>query len=352
MDAPFDFTLKTPVLLVGFNRPDTISPVFDRIAAARPTRLYVAIDGPRPDQANPSDTAEDTLVEQVRQIVQQVDWPCQAHYRFNETNLGAEVTISSAIDWVFEKEEYVIIIEDDIIAPLSFFRFAEEMLVRYKDDDRISMVTGNNFTPIPLENGDDYLFAKYGHSTGWGTWKRFWQNFDLNLSVDEHHLSNDFLQTITNSEKEMEFFRWAFNHIKNQGPGNSSWDFIGLYLHRVTNALAVIPRENLTSNIGTQGLHTNGRTDEHFRKVDENFVVKKHPEKVACYTAYDIHHFEAYTYPDFLRIQANLKRTQLAGLEQKKITDNHSSGKTPPSARPSLARRLLKRIGRRHATGR
>ena len=117
--------ITVPILLIAFNRPDTSEIVFQKIREARPEKLYVALDGARSHKIG-----EDKLVEKVRQIVSNVDWPCETHYKINEENKGAEITVSSAISWIFETEEYAIILEDDIVAPLSFFKFAEEMLIK------------------------------------------------------------------------------------------------------------------------------------------------------------------------------------------------------------------------------
>lgn len=288
-----DFKLTIPVLLIGFNRPDTTKEVFRRIKLAKPQKLYISVDGARNNKPG-----EFELVGQVKQIVKNVDWPCETHYLFNEVNLGAEVTVSSAISWVFDSEEFVIVLEDDIVAPISFFKFMQEMLLKYKDDERLGTVTGNNFTPIDLDNDDDYFFAKYGHSWGWGTWKRAWKNFDLNLVVPEAHLTPTFLKKITNSKAEQKYYLKRFKSINDNGPGKSTWDIVGLYYFRTNNKLSVIPRVNLTSNIGVYGLHANGETDHHFRSFDDSFEVNNHPKEVKCFTRYDVHHFKTFIKPD------------------------------------------------------
>ena len=53
--------LKTAVLFLIFNRADTIRQVFEAIRQAKPSRLYVAADGPRADKPG-----EEEKVEQVR----------------------------------------------------------------------------------------------------------------------------------------------------------------------------------------------------------------------------------------------------------------------------------------------
>lgn len=278
-------TLFVPVLLIAFNRPDTTQQVFDRIRVAKPQKLYVAVDGARQTKVG-----ETVLVEKVKSIVQNVDWPCETHFRFNETNKGAEVTVSSAISWVFKKEEYTIILEDDIIAPISFFNFAQEMLIKYKDNNQIGIISGNNFTPLPL-NDSDYFFVKYAHSWGWATWRRVWESFDLNIEVDRKHLTRKFLRSISNSKAEAKFYKRRYKTMKKNGPGNSTWDIVANYISRVNNRINIVPKVNLTSNIGIYGLHANGESVFHNIPFDENFKVKNHPVNVEINVEYDIHHF-------------------------------------------------------------
>ena len=61
--------LKTVVLLLIFNRPDTAKQVFETIRKAKPLILYVAADGSRADKPG-----EAEKVEQARRIATQVDW--------------------------------------------------------------------------------------------------------------------------------------------------------------------------------------------------------------------------------------------------------------------------------------
>lgn len=298
--------ISVPILIIAFNRPDVSKQTFEYIRAAKPQKLYVAVDGAREGKEG-----EDILVKQVKEILQNVDWPCETHYKFNETNKGAEVIVSSAISWVFETEEYAIILEDDIIAPMSFLKFAQEMLIKYKDDERVGTVTGSNFTPIPVPNNTDYFFAKYGHSWGWATWKRVWVSFDLYVEVPDEHLKMSFLRAITNSRAEAKFLQKRFKRLKKNGPGNSTWDYVGFYWFKVNKSICITPRVNLTSNIGEYGLHARGKTEHHFRPFDENFEVKKHTARVEAFATYDNHHFKTYLNkktPIYKRILRKIRR--------------------------------------------
>ncbi|MDD2549768.1 MAG: hypothetical protein PHD00_06700 [Bacteroidales bacterium] len=277
--------ITVPVLFIGFNRPEVSLQTFGYIRKAKPTKLYIAIDGPRADKPG-----EEKLVAEVKKVVENVDWPCETHYKYNETNKGAEITVSSAISWVFETEEYAIILEDDIVAPLSFFKFAQKMLVKYKDDGRIGLISGNNFTPIPVET--DYFFAKYGHSWGWATWKRVWESFDLNIEIEKQHLKMGFLKSISNSRAEALFYKKRYKQMRKRGAGNNTWDMVANYISRTNRRINIVPSVNLTSNIGIYGLHAKGESVFHNVPFDENFIVKKHPTDIEMNVDYDKHHFK------------------------------------------------------------
>ena len=63
---------EAPVLLIIFNRPDTTEQVFEVIRRAKPKKIYVSSDGPRPGNSNDSANYKKT-----REIVNKVDWDCE-----------------------------------------------------------------------------------------------------------------------------------------------------------------------------------------------------------------------------------------------------------------------------------
>jgi hypothetical protein len=283
------FNLEAPVLLIGFNRPDTIQKVFEKIREVQPAKLYVAVDGPRHNKLG-----EVELGDKVKQIVQQVDWKCESYYKYNTKNLGAEVTVSNAVTWALEENDFVIVLEDDIIAPLSFFKFAQEMLFRYKNNNQIVMVSGMNTTPIQLKDSADYTFGIYGHTNGWATWKRAWEKFNLYVNDFDVYLNlnGNTINQLVNTKEEKKYWKKIINRMKKRGMGNSSWDYCWSYIRFKEQGLNIIPKVNLTSNIGVVGLHARGQTEYHYLPYDEYFEVKNHPLEVRRNVEYDKYHFE------------------------------------------------------------
>ncbi len=131
--------MKTPVTFIIFKRPDTTEKVFEVIRQAQPEKLFVIADGPRDDREGEAEKCEAT-----RSIIEKVDWDCEVIKNYSDINLGCAKRVSSGINWVFENVEESIILEDDCIPDLTFFRFSEELLEKYRDDTRIASITAQN----------------------------------------------------------------------------------------------------------------------------------------------------------------------------------------------------------------
>ena len=156
--------LKTPVLFIIFNRPDTTAQVFAAIKQARPARLFIAADAPRP--GNKTDEERCRL---TKEAVSNIDWPCEVFTLFRESNRGCGLGVSEAIQWFFEHNSEGIILEDDCVPHPDFFSFATLMLEKYRDDHQIISVNGSNlgYTPAVSES---YTFSRFMNMWGWATW--------------------------------------------------------------------------------------------------------------------------------------------------------------------------------------
>ena len=148
--------MNTPILFIIYNRPETTQAVFDVIKSIKPTRLFIAADGPK--------TEEDVLLcEQARSIIKQIDWDTDCQTRFLEKNMGCKLGVSSAISWFFDQVEAGIILEDDCVPHPDFFGFTSQLLDYYQNDNRIMMITGTNYLKDSLKSAipSSYFFSRY-----------------------------------------------------------------------------------------------------------------------------------------------------------------------------------------------
>jgi len=168
--------VNVPVYLNFFNRPDTFQYVFEAVREAKPSVLFLSCDGARENRSDDIDN-----IKKCQKIAENIDWECKVYKNYSDKNLGCGMRMYSGISWAFKYVDRLIIFEDDCIPHQDFFRFCEELLERYKDDNRIHMIDAMNHLGIYNETPNSYFFGP-GCCWGWATWKRAWDNMDFYLS--------------------------------------------------------------------------------------------------------------------------------------------------------------------------
>lgn len=254
MTAP---SLKVPVLLLIFNRPDTTQLVFNEIRKARPTQLFVAADGPRKDRLNDLENCR-----KAREIIQQVDWDCYVSTLFRDENLGCKRGVSSAIDWFFSNVEEGIILEDDCVPDQSFFPFCQELLERYRYDERVMMISGDNFQFGRQRTEYSYYFSRYVHIWGWGTWRRAWKYYDVNMKLWPLIRDGMWLTDIFQDPAAVYYWQHGFENIYSDKI--DTWDTQWTFACWIQSGLSILPNNNLVCNIGFNqyATHTKWATDQ------------------------------------------------------------------------------------------
>jgi hypothetical protein len=293
--------INVPVLFVIFNRPDTTQQVFDEIRKAQPLQLYVAADGPRKDRA-----ADYDLCKKTREIIRQVDWECEVFTLFREENLGCKRAVSSAIDWFFSNVEEGIILEDDCVPDQSFFPFCQELLEKYRNDDRIMMISGDNFLFGRRRTEYSYYFSRYPLMWGWATWKRAWNNYDVSMRLWPLIRDGNWLHDIFQDTNSVKYWTQCFERTYT---GNiNTWDYQFGFLCWIQGRVCILPNTNLLSNIGfgQNGTHTTG-VNSPFANMPKNPVQfpLEHPPFIIRDSAADHfiqkEHFETETWMSKIR---------------------------------------------------
>jgi hypothetical protein len=232
-----------PVIFIIFNQLDTTRQVFEAIRAAKPRKLLVIADGPREDRPG-----EVEKCAAVRTIVDEVDWDCEVHRNFSETNMGCRLRISSGITWAFELVDKAIILEHDCVPSASFFHYCADVLDRYESDERVMTVSGNNRLFGRTETADSYYFSRYPHYWGWATWRRAWAKYDPNMThwpeIRDRRLFDQYFPTMIGRY----FWESTFQHVYDGKI--DTWDYQWVYTIWANSGLCVAPARNLVRNIG------------------------------------------------------------------------------------------------------
>ena len=252
--------MKSPVLFIIFKREDTTRRVFERLREAQPPRLYIAADGPRVNRPDEVEKCKKT-----RKIVETIDWSCEVHHLYHDQNLGCGKGVSSAISWFFEQEEQGIIIEDDILPHIDFFRYCDEMLERYKNDERIQLISGTNyFYDDDYHTDSSYYMSRFMSIWGWASWRRVWNTYEFDVNqLNAIRIKQQLYSNLP--RKSAKYFMDVYYAMKSFKV--DTWDFQLFLNQQYYNRFSISPFTNMVENIG---MGVEGAT--HTNSVDERII--------------------------------------------------------------------------------
>lgn len=238
--------MKLPILVLAFNRADHVEQAMKAIREYKPDRLYLECDGARPHKSGEKEAVEATR----KMMLDMVDWPCEVKTLFREENLGCANAVYGAISWFFENEEYGCIIEDDVVVSQDFFRLCEELLPRYKNEDKIMQISARNHEPHNMEF-NTYMYSCDFHCWGWASWRRAWNKMDMQMK----------LWPSIGWWKMFKMFgllrgymmHKSFDYIYNNPDKSTSWATRWFFAIFVNKGLMIVPGNNLALNVGMDG---------------------------------------------------------------------------------------------------
>lgn len=252
--------MNSAVLFIVFKRYDTALEVFKCIRAAKPKRLYVAADAPRDNVKGEAEECRKT-----RDIIRLVDWDCEVKTLFQDENQGCGVGPYKAISWFFEHEEEGIVLEDDCCPHPDFFQYCEELLGKYRNDERVTLITGrNNFKTLET-NGASYFLSALHFCWGWASWRRVWEKYDYTLAE---------ISPIAYFKVLLKYFGWRnlsmvlwrmniYYFCKKKRP-RDIWDYQFCVSTQMGGGHTLVPKHNLVRNIGNdeRATHTSGSVED------------------------------------------------------------------------------------------
>ena len=284
------------VLMLFFNRPDSLQKVFNEVKKARPARLFLYQDGPR----NENDMEG---IMACRHIVEEIDWVCDVHRLYQNRNYGCDPSGFMSQKWAFSLADKCIVLEDDVVPSQSFFTFCKELLDRYEHDERITMIAGFNTDEQTPGVPYDYFFTSIFSIWGWASWRRVVDKWD------EHYafLDNPFtVQQLTDIVKQRryraDFLQMCRDHKANGKPYFESIFWSTMLLG---SGLAVMPTQNLINNIGATDDSTHYSAFRTMpKRLRQLFTMQRfelsfplrHPEYIIEYLPYKAHFYRAFAW--------------------------------------------------------
>ena len=263
---------ETPVLLITYKRKDSLIKIFDRLRIIKPNTVYISSNYGIDDISN-------SQINDVRSYIQKaVGWECKVEYLYRNKHLNVKDSVADSIAWFFNKVEYGIILEDDVLPNLSFFWYCQEMLQKYREDVRIGLISGCNFFPqINKKNKNSYFFTRSIHIWGWATWSRVWKKYNREILESDIENFNYYKDKRINS-----YYKKVLKKIKD-GDLNT-WDYQFDLTILKNKMISINPVTNLIDNLGFDSDSTNTKFKkpsyiQKSNKGDMQFPLK-HPENI------------------------------------------------------------------------
>jgi len=287
---------KTPILIIIFNRPHFVQQLFNEIRKQKPKYLYIACDGPRFKKEG-----EYELVEKSQRVFDQIDWDCDLKTLYRSTNCGAGKAIFDAINWFFNNVEEGVVFEEDCIPHQDFFQYSSELLEKYRNNERIMFIGGNNFQKNNILE-DSYYFSAYPHIWGWAAWKRSISNYTFEIKGVDNSGFNKIMKSYKLSWNEKQVWLDKFKRIQ-LGQINS-WDYQLVFSIWSQNGLSIIPSVNLVKNIGfgADALHCKNINSD-FANLSLNPILPIiHPKHIEINNCADKYYFKKYLYKNIIQL--------------------------------------------------
>jgi len=236
--------MKIPILLLFFNRKDSILQLIESLQSIKPTTLYLACDGAR-------NSEELLIVDELRRLVlDKINWDCKFETRFLNKNLGCKLAVHSAVQWFFNNIDEGIVLEDDCIPSSAFFNYVEHMLNAYRDDKRVASIAGRRDV-CDFGLGEIAFSSKF-FCWGWACWSDRVLNNDIEFGYQKS-LPSKCLSNLPYVEKQhvKGIHNMMINRVVN------SWAYSYDLIFRQKNQLHIIPPYNYIQNVGIGvGTHT------------------------------------------------------------------------------------------------
>ena len=291
--------ISTSLVFFVMRRPKATKRVINVLKNFKFKKVYIICDSWRNE-------SEKSKVLKVRKIVSKSFQNQKIKKLFYDKNIGMRNIAPVAFKEIFKFEDKIIVIEDDTIPSPSFFNFADKLLLKYKKNKKISMISAVNFnTKMTKEIKEDYFFSRYSFLWGWATWRDRWKIYDNSLKKWDFYKKSGRLKKDFPIKGEYRFWKKELNSLqRNQSKG--AWDFPLSFANYYYNRFSIVPKVNLVKNIGLSDDPT-GLNPKKIKKLKIHYIKDKiiHPKKILRNLEYDNYcgHYHYYLGTFFVRLK-------------------------------------------------
>lgn len=238
--------MKSPVLLLGYNRPEYIKARLIEIMSWDPPGIYISIDGPK----NENDSQ---AYKEINDFLLNYKNERNITIYSNQKNLGLSHHITGAITSIFKIEESLIIVEDDI----EIFKNAYLSMSKILNNpnlNKYALVSGFSSLPAPPRILRKFLSNKFRVATytslwSWGIRKEIWELYELDISKLDSKIAvskSKLWEKLSSRQKNI----WLHRFKKVSDDPKKTWDYQMQFMCFRYDLLSLSPIFRAVDNVG------------------------------------------------------------------------------------------------------
>jgi hypothetical protein len=170
-------------------------------------------------------------------------------------------------------------------------------LEKYRDNENIAIISGDNFQRGKQRGDGSYYFTKYTNIWGWATWRRTWNKYQFDLSALDKDLMWKKMDETLKTKREKIFWKSLFEIMSSKKI--DTWDYQMNFSSWYNNMYSIVPNVNLIQNVGfgEDATHTlNTQAKEAFIETS-SILPLIHPTENIINDKADIYFFNNYAHP-------------------------------------------------------
>jgi len=256
---------KTGVALFVYNRPYHTKKVLEGLKKNNIKKLYIFADGLKKEEHRKD-------FDELRSLIDSIDW-CETEIIKQSENKGLANSITYGINYVLERHERVISLEDDCVPTPNYLDYMEQCFDKYEDNEKVMSVAGYSWPVDIPENYDSDIYFVYRLSSwGWGTWRRAWKYFKRDRGLYEK-IKNSYDLYMKVNRAGRDLFPMLETEVKK---GLDSWAVYWAVNIAINDGVCINPVVSKINNVGfdSSGIHMDD-SDRMFEPKQIDFSNKK-----------------------------------------------------------------------------
>lgn len=245
---------QTPILLLGFNRPEHLLERICELSLQEIGPLIISIDG------GGMSAGDISRIQNVTRFFFQED---TYEFRIHKFNLGLCQHLTGAVTDVLLENEYVIILEDDVAIGKNFYKNIEVGINHSREIQGIAAISSFSAAGRGIFRfiAARWRKTRYFNCWGWAVSSDVWQKYKLDLAPfdieDELHMSRTW-NSLSRHQKKV----WLGRFSRVQKAPLSTWDIQFQFMCFRYEMVNLAPTKRFSDNTGFDDVraeHTSGK---------------------------------------------------------------------------------------------